>query len=161
MLPNHVPGPSQVPLDSRLVARRRIALRLPAGEGVRAAEVTLLDLSETGFRAILIESLDEGEMIEIVLPEAGAVSARLLWLEGDVGGFAFESPITTAAVSASRLRSPFAQKGGSTAEVHARPPLFEPDAGIAKLPRNMRVATIFGINLALWAGLLAGVARIA
>ena len=90
-------------------ASRRRKLRLHA-EGVSAStpqtEVIIHDLSEDG---LLVESpiaLSEGELLEVVIPEAGTVQAEVAWSSERFFGCRFNDPISTAAVSAALLRSP-------------------------------------------------------
>ncbi len=91
---------------SRGAVRRR--LLLPAN-GARAsgasAEVIVHNASSTG---MLIESptpLAEGEGIALDLPEAGTVTAHVIWSSGDFYGCHFDRPISAAALSAAELRS--------------------------------------------------------
>ena len=94
-------------------ASRRRKLQLHA-EGVSASsaqtEVIIHDLSEDG---LLVESpiaLTEGEMLEVVILEAGTVQAEVAWSSERFFGCRFNRPISTAAVSAALLRSPSGDK---------------------------------------------------
>lgn len=96
----------------RRAARRR-KLRLHT-EGVSASssqtEVIIHDLSEDG---LLVESpiaLSEGELLEVVIPEAGTVQAEVAWSSERFFGCRFNRPISTGAVSAALLRSPSGDK---------------------------------------------------
>lgn len=91
---------------------RRRKLRLEA-EGVSASssqtQVIIHDLSEEG---LLVESpipLATGEMLEVVIPEAGTAQAEVTWDGGRFYGCKFRESISTAAVSAALLRSPTGQ----------------------------------------------------
>lgn len=93
--------------ERRSTSRRK--LRLEA-EGTSASalqtQVVIHDLSEDG---LLVESpipLEQGEAIEVVIPEAGTVQANVAWISGRFFGCRFSNPISTAAVSAALLRSP-------------------------------------------------------
>jgi hypothetical protein len=97
-------------------ASKRRKLRLHA-EGVHAStsqtEVIIHDLSEDG---LLVESpiaLSEGELLEVVIPEAGTVQAEVAWSSERFFGCRFSHPISTAAVSAALLRSPSEDKAAS------------------------------------------------
>lgn len=88
---------------------RRRKLRLEA-EGVSASssqtQVVIHDLSEEG---LLVESpipLVTGELLEVVIPEAGSAQAEVTWDGGRFYGCKFKEPLSTAAVSAALLRSP-------------------------------------------------------
>ena len=79
--------------------------------------VVIHDLSEDG---LLVESpvpLAQGETIEVILPEAGTVQGTIAWSSGLFFGCRFESPISTAAVSAALLRSPVPGQEQPDAEV--------------------------------------------
>ena len=100
--------------ERRASRRRKLLLH---AEGVSAStsrtEVIIRDLSEDG---LLVESpiaLTEGEMLEVVIPEAGTVQAEVAWSSERFFGCRFNRPISTAAVSAALLRSP---SDGTTAQ---------------------------------------------
>lgn len=100
-------------------ASRRRKLRLSA-EGASASssqtQVVIHDLSEEG---LLVESpipLVTGELLEVVIPEAGTAQAEVTWDGGRFYGCKFKEPISTAAVSAALLRSP-TSKSERNAEV--------------------------------------------
>lgn len=93
--------------ERRSSSRRK--LRLDA-EGASASalqtQVIIHDLSEDG---LLVESpigLEQGETIEVVIPEAGTAQAKVAWSSARFFGCRFSNPISTAAVSAALLRSP-------------------------------------------------------
>jgi hypothetical protein len=98
---------------------RRRKLRLET-EGASASSsqtlVIIHDLSEEG---LLVESpipLVTGELLEVVIPEAGTAQAEVTWDGGRFYGCKFREPISTAAVSAALLRSP-TSKSERNAEV--------------------------------------------
>jgi hypothetical protein len=98
---------------------RRRKLRLET-EGASASssqtQVIIHDLSEEG---LLVESpipLVPGELLEVVIPEAGTAQAEVTWDGGRFYGCKFREPISTAAVSAALLRSP-TSKSERNAEV--------------------------------------------
>lgn len=126
---------------TRGTVRRRVRLAASASDGARSVEVLVHNLSQTG---VLVEcgvSIAVGETIEIDLPEAGPTSASVLWKSGDFHGCQFDRPIPSAAISASRLRSP--------AEVPEPLDLAEivPAAG---LHPALRGAIVVGASLCLW-----------
>ena len=107
--------------ERRSSLRRK--LRLEAA-GARASsaqtQVVIHDLSEEG---LLIESpvpLAEGELLEVVIPEAGTAQAEVAWNSGRFFGCKFKQPISTAAVSAALLRSPAPGQAQPNAEVVER-----------------------------------------
>jgi hypothetical protein len=98
---------------------RRRKLRLET-EGASASssqtQVIIHDMSEEG---LLVESpipLVPGELLEVVIPEAGTAQAEVTWDGGRFYGCKFREPISTAAVSAALLRSP-TSKSERNAEV--------------------------------------------
>lgn len=98
----------------------RRTLRLQA-EGTSASsaetQVVIHDLSEDG---LLIESpipLATGDVLDVVIPEAGNAQAEVAWTSGRFYGCRFREKISTAAVSAALLRSPASGKAKANAEV--------------------------------------------
>lgn len=93
--------------ERRSSSRRK--LRLEA-EGASASapqtQVIIHDLSEEGLLVESPVSLEQGEMIDVVIPEAGTAQAQVAWSSGRFFGCRFSSPISTAAVSAALLKSP-------------------------------------------------------
>jgi hypothetical protein len=93
--------------ERRSASRRK--LRLESEGYISSApqtQVVIHDLSEDG---LLVESpvpLEQGESIEVVIPEGGTAQAQVAWSSGRFFGCKFSDPISTAAVSAALLRSP-------------------------------------------------------
>ena len=77
--------------EARKAARReaRAASTLRAG-GMHATDVTVLDLSTTGFRIATGVQLDVGQEISIGLAGVGARAARVAWARGTEYGCAFD-----------------------------------------------------------------------
>ena len=110
-------------IDSEQGERRsshRRTLRLQA-EGASGSspetQVVIHDLSEEG---LLVESpvpLATGDMLDVVIPEAGNAQAEVAWTSGRFYGCKFREKISTAAVSAALLRSPTSAKAKANAEV--------------------------------------------
>lgn len=66
--------------------------------------VVIHNLSETG---LLMESrieLEIQEIIDLELPEAGSIRAKVIWASGRLYGCAFEAPISPFALNAAQLR---------------------------------------------------------
>jgi hypothetical protein len=93
--------------ERRSSPRRK--LRLEA-EGVSATagdtQVVIHDLSEDGLLVESAVALAEGDVLDVVLPEAGTAHAEVAWASDRFFGCKFNRPISTAAVSAALLRSP-------------------------------------------------------
>jgi hypothetical protein len=86
---------SQFPLTDGRKAERRIvniaaALR---EEGVKTTEVTLLDVSEGGFKAETDNELDEGAEVWLKLPGFEVRRSRVVWVRGKEVGCEFQFPL--------------------------------------------------------------------
>lgn len=69
------------------------------------ARVLIHNISASG---LLLESevaLSPDERIDVDLPQAGAIPARVIWASGSFFGCQFDAPISTAVLSAAQLRS--------------------------------------------------------
>lgn len=91
--------------DRRGTVRRRLRLVARAAHARIADEVLILDLSTTGLMIETTCALSVGEMIEVELPEAGTVTARVIWQREAYFGCEFVTRAPVAAVSAALLRS--------------------------------------------------------
>ena len=80
--------------EARKATRReaKAASTLRAG-GMRATDVTVLDLSQTGFRIATGVVLEVGQEISIGLSGVGARAARVAWARDAEYGCAFEAPL--------------------------------------------------------------------
>lgn len=88
---------------------QRRKLRLEAAAAAASAieeQVTIHDLSEEGMLLECSATLQQGEQLDLVIPEAGAAEAIVVWTSGHFYGCKFREPLSTAAVSAALLRSP-------------------------------------------------------
>jgi DNA-binding XRE family transcriptional regulator len=92
--------------EARGASRRRLNFAATGSLASGAsAEVVVHNASTTG---LLLESpvnLGEGDEIELDLPEAGAVIARVVWASDDFYGCRFDRPVPAAALSAAQLLS--------------------------------------------------------
>lgn len=97
-------------VDSAAAAPRepRRALRLEALGATASddsAQVLLHNISAGG---LLIETdapLADGECIEVDLPLAGVIVAHVVWSSGRLHGCRFDTPVSTAVLNATQLRS--------------------------------------------------------
>ena len=101
---------SDGPSDSQRTATRR-ALRLDtsgfvAGAGPQAgdANVTIHNISSAGLLIETALDLAEGDELAIDLPEAGAVSASVVWRSERLFGCAFDEALSPAALAAAQLQ---------------------------------------------------------
>lgn len=136
----------------RKLPRHRLNLDVASQAGDAPAQRVLVhDISTNG---LLLESETElaaGEAIKVELPEAPATVARVVWSSGAFYGCQFDRPIPGAAVSASRLQSPF---GPLAAPPEPEP---EPDSGElpyhverGRLPTGLRIQAVVAISVLLW-----------
>jgi transcriptional regulator with XRE-family HTH domain len=79
---------------------------LPSGD---AARVLIHNISTTGLLLECPVTLGIDEKIDIELPHAGAISAKVIWTSGQLYGCAFEVPVSPATLSAAQLRSAVGQ----------------------------------------------------
>lgn len=98
-----------IPLDPQHPRAPRRQLRLESegstGSG-QTARVLLHNVSATG---LLIESevdLVADEQIELVLPQVGNASARVVWMSETFYGCRFDTPLSASALGALELQSP-------------------------------------------------------
>lgn len=107
-----IPGlldPSPDTDGERSAPRRSIRL---ATEGLRAdGEETLVRLHNISSGGLLLESdvaLEVGEEISLDLPQAGAISAHVVWRSASLHGCRFDQPLPASALSAAELKSAIA-----------------------------------------------------
>jgi hypothetical protein len=86
---------SQFPVSDGRKAERRIvniaaALR---EEGVTTSEVTVIDVSEGGFKAETENPLDEGAEVWLKLPGFEMRRSRVVWVNGKDVGCEFQFPL--------------------------------------------------------------------
>lgn len=93
--------------DERRAIRRSVRLGGVAFSTFGASRALVTDLSEAGFRIETSKQLKVGDVLELELPEAGVVTARVVWTKNEENGCEFLELISLAAVSAARLLTPF------------------------------------------------------
>ena len=94
------------PRDRRRGSRRTLRLELADAPGAAAGRAVVRNLSETGLLLETAESLQNGDTLSVVLPEAGAVVARVVWCRAPYFGCEFAVPVSRGSVSAALLKSP-------------------------------------------------------
>lgn len=102
-----LPLATRIQFEASSAERRRQprhALGLPVEGAIRAI---VENISETGLALNTDAMLGAGDTFEIEIPVVGLVGARVAWAEDAMVGAEFLAPISRAAVSAARLRSPF------------------------------------------------------
>ena len=92
--------------ERRSSSRRTLRLDTQGANALqRPVQVVIHDLSSDGFLMESSATISVGDVLEVSLPEAGAVEATAVWKSGRYCGCKFKQPISTAAVSAAELRS--------------------------------------------------------
>jgi len=100
--------------DDRGAARRSLSLEVPASSQKDASSALIRNLSERGLLIETAIDLAIGETIRVILPEAGASEARIIWRDGSFFGCKFLTPIPKAAVSAALLLAPVGRAPATT-----------------------------------------------
>ncbi|WP_162925130.1 PilZ domain-containing protein [Aurantiacibacter odishensis] len=97
-------------LDRRSAKRRTLKLGFDTAERRGRTRVLIMDISTTGMKLQTSASFEIGEQIQLIVPEAGPVTATIVReAYSEIGwefGAAFDEPITSAAVSAVLLAAP-------------------------------------------------------
>lgn len=128
----------------------RFAARGSAASGV--TNVLILDISTTGLLLEADADLEKGEVIELDLPEAIGIQAVVKWTSGNLFGCQFKKPISSAAVSASLLRAPFAPATSPDRTHSGMSDLMGPaDRGLDREVVAAKIRRIAGLALVSWA----------
>lgn len=85
--------------------RRRLSLTTTAVQAGESASVNILNLSSSGLLLRTDESLALDEPLLVEMPNSGEKAARVVWSDGTLYGCRFDSPLSTADVSAARLKA--------------------------------------------------------
>lgn len=95
------------PGERRSSRRRKLSLEAEGAAAVSGGtQVMIHDLSEDGMLLESSVALRTGERLDLLIPEAGGAAATIVWSSGRFFGCRFETPLSTAAVSAALLRGP-------------------------------------------------------
>jgi transcriptional regulator with XRE-family HTH domain len=105
----HLDHPETVSDSQRATPRRALRLEtsgmLAGAEGSQGeANVTIHNISAAGLLLETGLALAEGERLTLDLPEAGAVTAEVVWRSEHLYGCAFEQAIGPAALAAAQLQ---------------------------------------------------------
>lgn len=91
--------------DKRADVRWPIRLEVPGAPDEGVPDVVVHDISTAGMLIETGSRLKLGQELLLSLPEAGSVSARVVWQDEPLFGCRFDESLPQAAVSATRLRS--------------------------------------------------------
>lgn len=147
--------PIEQPVDEfaekRYAPRKAVALTLRAWVAGEERQVTVRDLSNTGFLVETTPPLTLEQTIELELPHEGPKEANVVWAGDEMAGCTFVGTISKASISAALLKS----------EVLVEQPIaFEQtsyeaeDYETNKLPVPARLAIIGVGSVMAWAPLV-------
>ena len=92
-------------VEARGAARRELRLETRGVlEGGAQTNLTAHNISTSGMLVETSQDLSVGERLAIQLPEAGEVTAEVVWSSDKLFGCRFTQPISAAALAASQLR---------------------------------------------------------
>ena len=148
--------PKKLASNQRGAARRTLHLDVQGSGDFGSSEVTILDLSPTGFLLEASDTLAVGEAIDLDWPGGGAVRAVVKWSSGRFFGCQFKQPISTAALSAALLRAAPAPLNSAQSHVPTLAPEDDDEDDLqpeGALSFNAKLRWILGFSLLLWAAL--------
>lgn len=135
--------------DARGRARRK--LRLEAGASTEDSETVpalIHNLSATGLLLETTAGLEDGELIEVLVPQVGARTAKVMWSDAHLFGCEFTEDLSKGAMSAALLRASF---GAPLADDAALPsPTVGGEATEQRWSRRTRTWTIVGLAIVAW-----------
>ncbi|RST29432.1 PilZ domain-containing protein [Sphingomonas ginkgonis] len=149
-----VESPSAAKGGSRRTAERR-PLRLGSVLSDDETEILIRDLSPTGLLIETARELTIGETLVVDIPERGPSEARVVWSSGRFFGCEFRQSITSAAISAAVLQSPFERAivdGETFDSVRQRiaAAQAEPAAADDRIPLRASVMLVTGLAVGAW-----------
>jgi len=145
--------------NRRATARRALRLEVPGRTPSHTTKALIHDLSTTGMLIETAADLSVDDLIQLDIPEAGQSAARVVWSSGEFFGCQFTTRISTGAVSAALLKTPFAAPSPLPEPPQAAPAAHEqPDPGSTTdpgLPLAARMGILVGTSLLLWVAIVA------
>lgn len=144
--------------ERRRSPRHRLCLDAAVQSPTGGAEpVVVHELSRFGCLMESIAPVSVGELLQLRLPPAGSLDARVIWCCGSHMGCAFQRELSSAALSAALLKARPARDGEElprrlrleTSNSGGHPKASETNTRSRQLP------LIFGISVLLWLALAA------
>ena len=89
-----------------------LQLRTGVGQGGRAFDAEILNLSNSGLLVKTDASLSLDDPLKVVLPESGAVEAKVVWFAEGLYGCSFSRPIDDREIEAANQISSVPKAGG-------------------------------------------------
>lgn len=114
--------------DSRAAVRRTLRLQVNAQLSRGAVEAEIRNISSFGLLVETTVDLVNGEILDFDLPEAGIVTAEVVWSRGRLFGCEFKAALPKKVVSAALLRSPNGPWGRDDAQLTMDAPAPEEDS---------------------------------
>ena len=146
--------------EERGCERFRMRLNSPGqSPSSGASDVTVHELSASGFLIETDAPLDLGAPIAFELPVAGAVAGEIVWGSGQFYGGQFARPLSREALAAALSASRVVWPSFASTSAAQRAPVERPAAGVdaeEMLPLATRIRVIVGSSVLLW-GLIAGI----
>ena len=145
--------------NRRAHARRPLRLEVPGRTTTRTTTHTtkalIHDLSPTGMLIETSADLSVDDVIALDIPEAGASPAKIVWSSGEFFGCQFTTRISTAAISAALLQTPFEAPSPPVDHAAAIAPAAKENADAIPsaaegLSLAARAGLIVGTSLLLW-----------
>jgi hypothetical protein len=88
---------SDLPAEARASTRRDVVIRASLRDRTSTRQnIEVMDLSASGFRAVVDYSIDAGAIVWLKLPNFAALEAKVAWRRGDIIGAAFINPLHPA-----------------------------------------------------------------
>ena len=145
--------PAHLRVLDRSGVRREVQIDGTIRHGDTPIDVTIIDLSETGFGAILDDlTLEAGAHVAIGTPSLGVRIAQVIWSDGDRHGFEFVQRLRSEDVREAKVADNVVAIGPSSQETILEPPY--PDPVVEKWPGWIRVLLILGAAAAGWTALI-------
>ncbi|MGB7409252.1 MAG: PilZ domain-containing protein [Pontixanthobacter sp.] len=147
---DRTPDQTNAETDRRLDTRRTLTLGLGVSAPNKDAEVAVLDVSRTGMLIDASVPLETGEIIDITLPQAGTVKARVARYENGNFGMQFLNTISEATVSAVLLNAPAVQAPADLRPHERRGYKFDANAESHGLEPEVNFSVAFLLTGLLW-----------
>lgn len=146
----------QAPADRR-ERRHELQLHVQATAANRSASAVVHNLSSSGLLIEAAGSLAMGDVIDVIIPEAGHAQAEVVWHSGNFYGCEFVAPLSKAALSAAVLVAPPRVQRAESIEP---PAVQRAAANPAAMAPAVKLAIITGLALACWGVVLGALALV-
>jgi hypothetical protein len=160
------------PISDEERSAHRFRLLLQASAGITETglvDVSIHDLSATGFLLECDESIQVGTEVSLEIPSVGSALGDVVWTSGRFSGGEFRTPLPSSAIASARSTSrvvwpDFAQKSAANREPEPLLPVIQDQTRAAaamaiddRLPLARRMQIIVGASILLWTPLALGI----